>query len=85
MFPILRTVAYAGLVPLVAVVPMVAVAVLLAVCSWVYRDASANAAAGTPVYLQIGTLRIDTPQAWAVSCACFFVVFVPLYLAARNG
>lgn len=71
--------------PLVAVVPLLVVAALVAVCTWVYRDAAANAAAGTPVYLEIGTLRIDTPQAWAVSCAAFFVVFLPLYLAARNG
>lgn len=71
--------------PLVAVVPLLAIAALVAVCTWVYRDARANAAAGTPVYLQIGSLRIDTPEAWAISCAVFFVVFVPLYLAARNS
>lgn len=71
--------------PLVAVVPLVVVAALVTICAWVYRDARANAAAGTPVYLQIGTLRIDTPEAWAISCAAFFVVFLPLYLVARNS
>jgi hypothetical protein len=42
-------------------------------------------AAGTPVYLRVGTLRIDTPEAWAISCAFFSVVFLPLYLAARSS
>lgn len=69
----------------VAVIPVVAVLALCAVCTWVYRDASAHAAAGTPIYLQLGTLRIDTPQAWAISCAFVVVVFLPLYLAARNS
>lgn len=70
---------------LVVAVPLLAVAALVAVCTWVYRDASANAAAGTPVYLRVGTLRIDTPEAWAIGCALFSVVFLPLYLAARSS
>jgi hypothetical protein len=72
-------------VTLAVVVPLVAVAALVTTCTWVYRDAGANAAAGTPVYVQVGSLRIDTPQAWAISCAAFFVLFVPLYLAARDS
>jgi hypothetical protein len=72
-------------VPLVAVLPLLVVAALVTVCTWVYRDASAHAAAGTPVHVQLGTLRIDTPEAWAVGCAVFSVVVLPLYLAARNG
>ncbi|MBV9604279.1 MAG: hypothetical protein JO027_04200 [Solirubrobacterales bacterium] len=71
-----------SLVDLFATVPLLA---WLAACLWVYRDAEANVAAGTPVYLQIGALRIDTPEAWAVACSVLLFVFMPLYLAARKS
>lgn len=67
---------------LLALVPLLA---WLGACLWVYRDAKANVAAGTPIYLQIGTLRIDTPEAWAMACAALLFVFMPLYLAARRS
>ncbi|MHB1833935.1 MAG: hypothetical protein ACYCXW_03120 [Solirubrobacteraceae bacterium] len=67
---------------LIPIVPLIA---WIAACLWVYRDAKTNAAAGTPVYLQIGTLRIDTPEAWAIACVAFVIVFLPLYLAARKS
>jgi hypothetical protein len=70
---------------LVPVVPLIAVVVLLGTGVWVYRDAAANAEAGTPVTLVFGTSRIDTPEAWTIGCVVLFVVFLPLYLVARNG
>ncbi len=66
-------------------IPIVGLVAWLAGCLWVYRDAKTNAAAGTPVYLQIGTLRIDTPEAWAIACLAFLIVLLPLYLAARRS
>ena len=67
-----------------AVVSLVAVAALVATCGWVHRDATANADAGTPVVLRVGDVRIDTPESWTIGCLLLFVVFLPLYLAARN-
>jgi hypothetical protein len=69
---------------LVTAVPLLALAALAATCLWVRRDAQANQDAGTPVVFQAGAFRIDTPRVWAVSCLLLFVVFIPLYLAARN-
>ena len=69
---------------LLVAVPLVALAALLGTCAWVYRDAEANADSGTPVVFRMGSLRIDTAEAWAVGCVVLFVVFVPLYLAARK-
>lgn len=71
-----------SVVDLIPIVPLIA---WLAACLWVYRDAKTNAAAGTPVYLQIGSLRIDTPEAWAMACTALLFVFMPLYFAARKG
>ena len=70
-----------SLADLIPIGPLIA---WLAASLWVYRDAKANAAAGTPVYLQIGNLRIDTPKAWATACAALLIVFMPLYLTART-
>lgn len=69
---------------LVAAVPFAALAAVLVTCAWVYRDARDHVAAGTPVVLEIGSFRVDTPQTWAACCLVLFVLFLPLYLAARN-
>jgi hypothetical protein len=69
----------------VAAVPLVVLAAAIGICAWVHRDAAANRDAGTPVVLQVGNLRIESPEAWTVGCLVVFVVFVPLYLAARNA
>jgi hypothetical protein len=68
----------------VEAVPFVALAALLGTCAWVYRDAQAQVDAGTPVVLQIGSFRVDTPQAWAAGCLVLFILLFPLYLAARD-
>jgi hypothetical protein len=69
---------------LVAVIPFLVLAALFAACAWVYSDAHTLVDAGTPVVLEAGSFRIDTPQAWAGGCLVFFVVFFPLYLTARD-
>lgn len=71
-------------VPLVPLVPVLVVVALVLLDVWVYRDATEQDRRGTPVVFWFGTLRIDTPAAWAASCLVLSVVFVPLYLAARN-
>ena len=69
---------------LIALVPVFAVLALLGIAIWVYRDAQAHVTAGAPVTLVVGAFRLDTPEAWAIGCVILFVVFVPLYLTARN-
>jgi hypothetical protein len=51
---------------------------------WIYRDAQANADAGTPVTLAVGSFRVETPRAWALGCLLFFYLMIPLYMAARK-
>jgi hypothetical protein len=75
---------HAAMMSLADLIPIVPLIAWLAASVWVYRDAKTNAAAGTPVYLQIGTLRIDTPEAWAAACTALLIVFMPLYLTARK-
>lgn len=77
-----RPVRTMSLVDLIPIVPLIA---WLGACLWVYRDAKTNAATGAPVYLRLGTLSIDTPEAWAMACTVLVFVFLPLYLAARKG
>lgn len=69
---------------LIAAIPLLVLAALLAACTWVYSDARALEGAGTPVVLEIGSFRVDTPQAWAAGCLVLAVVFIPLYLSART-
>lgn len=69
----------------VALSPIIAVVALFGVALWVYRDAQAHLAAGTPVTLVVGSFRLDTPQAWTIGCVILFVVFFPLYLMARKS
>ena len=40
---------------------------------------------GQPVLLWSGSLRVETPAAWAAVCLVLWVVFFPLYLRARQG
>ena len=68
----------------VTAIPLSVLAILVAICAWVYRDAKAARTAGTPVLFQAGSLRIDTLEAWSISCLVLFFVFLPLYLAART-
>jgi hypothetical protein len=65
-------------------VTLIAVAVLAILDVWVYRDARARANNDEPVAVELGSLMIDTPRAWAAFCAVLFVIFFPLYLVARK-
>jgi hypothetical protein len=55
-----------------------------AVIWWIYKDAQANIDAGTPIVLELGAFRVETPRAWATGCLIFFYFMIPLYLVARN-
>jgi hypothetical protein len=51
---------------------------------WVYADAQRCAAAGSPAYLKIGPVTIDTPVAWLVGCVVLWIFFFPVYLLSRS-
>jgi Flp pilus assembly protein protease CpaA len=57
---------------------------VLAVASWVYRDARAHAASGSPIVYSVGSLQIRTPAAWFVACTLLFELFIPVYLENRR-
>lgn len=66
---------------------MTSLALLLIVIAtdvWVYTDARRCAAEGSPVFLRVGTFRIDTPVAWLVSCVVLWIFFFPTYLVSRS-
>ena len=67
-----------------SLVPLVLLAVLLLTVGWVYQDATSHAEAGEPVLFWSGSLRVETPAAWAAFCLLLWVVFFPLYLRARQ-
>ncbi|MFB9234746.1 hypothetical protein ACFFWC_04230 [Plantactinospora siamensis] len=56
----------------------------LGVDLWVYADARERQRAGSPAVVSVGTLRVDSPQAWFLGCLVLWVVFVPLYLTATG-
>lgn len=64
---------------------LLALAILVPVDVWVYLDAAAHVRAGRPVFVQVGALRVETPQQWGSVCLLLLVVALPLYLAARSA
>lgn len=65
--------------------PTVVLLAILTVAMWVYRDAREHRDSGRPVAITIGSLTIDTPEAWLTGCLVFSIVFIPIYLVARQG
>jgi hypothetical protein len=66
---------------------LLSIAVLLLAVTvdlWVYSDARKLHQYGRPPSVSIGSLRIETPQAWFLGCLLLWVVFVPLYLTASG-
>jgi hypothetical protein len=66
------------------IVPLILLGLLLLTVAWVYQDAATHAEAGEPVVFWAGTLRVETPSAWAAFCLVLWVLFFPLYLRARQ-
>lgn len=67
------------------VATLLALTILVPINIWVYLDAAAHVRAGRPVFVQVGPLRIETPQQWVSVCLVLLVVVLPLYLAARSA
>ncbi len=67
-----------------ALAPIVVLLVVLAVDGWVYTDARKRLRQGNPVSVSIGSLRVETPEAWFLGCLILWVVFVPLYVTASG-
>ena len=65
-------------------VPLGVLLAILAIDLWIYNDARAHRADGRPVVAMLGSLTIDTPEAWLAGCLLLSIVFIPLYLAARD-
>jgi hypothetical protein len=57
---------------------------LLSTDAWVYRDAMARQASGTPVVFRRGALSFEAPQAWFYACLVVWIVFFPIYLTDRR-
>jgi hypothetical protein len=66
------------------VTTLVPVTILLATVLWVYRDASAHAKRGTPVYFSAGSIEVSKPASWALGCLCLWIIFMPLYVTCRR-
>jgi hypothetical protein len=70
-----------GSTALVVLVPLVSV---IAADLWVYADARSRQGTGRGPGVQIGSLQVNTPEAWATGCLVLFVIVFPMYLVARR-
>ena len=49
-----------------------------------YKDAGERRDSGRTVVVTIGSITIDTPEAWLAGCVVLSVVCIPLYFVARE-
>lgn len=70
-----------GSTALVVLAPLILV---MAADLWVYLDARSRQGTGREPGVRIGSLQVNTPEAWAIGCLLLFVVFFPMYLVARG-
>jgi hypothetical protein len=61
-----------------------ALAVVVPVDVWVFADARRRQRERRPVELHVGTLELTAPLQWLAGCVVLVVLFVPLYLVARQ-
>lgn len=64
--------------------PLLVVLVVVATDVWVFLDAKRCSQAGSPVFLRIAILSIETPLAWLVACVLLWIFFFPMYLVSRS-
>jgi hypothetical protein len=64
---------------------LLAVVVVATASLWVLQDARSRAGRERPVVATFGGLTVDRPEVWAVLCLVVVVLFLPLYLVARQG
>jgi hypothetical protein len=67
-----------------ALLPLTVLLAIVTIDLWVYTDARKRRDNGRPVVVAIGSLTIDSPEAWLAGCLLLSILFTPLYLAARN-
>ena len=67
-----------------ALAPVILLLVILTVDVWVYKDARERRDSGRTVVVTIGSITIDTPEAWLAGCVVVSLMFIPLYLVARE-
>lgn len=70
-----------GSTALVVLVPLVLV---IGADLWVYSDARSRQGTGREPGVRIGSLQLNTPEAWAIGCLVLFVIVFPIYLVARR-
>lgn len=63
--------------------PLVSLCIVAATDVWVYIDAERSTEQGSPVFFNLGGLRIDTPVAWLISCVVLWILFFPMYVVSR--
>ena len=64
--------------------PLVLALAIVASDIWVFLDAKRCSQAGSPVFLRIGILSLETPLAWLVGCVVLWIFFFPMYLVSRS-
>ncbi len=64
--------------------PIVVVVVIIGTVFWVYADARSHAEVGEPVVFSAGSIRLDSPELWAIVCLVLWVICFPIYLATRK-
>lgn len=75
---------YGSIVSAAVLAPIILVVVLVIVDGWIYTDARAHRDRGETVVVRIGSVTIDTPEAWLAACLALSLLFIPLYLVARD-
>ena len=63
---------------------LVILLVVVASDVWVYFDAARQRDAGEPVVLVVGSIRVETPEAWFIACLVLWVIALPLYFTGRR-
>ncbi|UQX89266.1 hypothetical protein M6D93_04495 [Jatrophihabitans telluris] len=64
--------------------PLVLLVLVVATDLWVYFDAKRCVASGSPVFIKIGNLTIETPVAWLAACLVLWIFFFPTYILSRS-
>jgi hypothetical protein len=64
--------------------PLLVLFAVLGSAFWVLRDARARADGGHRVAVDLGNVRIETPESWAIGCLLLWIFVLPLYLKARS-
>lgn len=64
--------------------PLLPLCIVAATDLWVYIDAKRSTEQGSPVFFDLGGLRIDTPVAWLLSCVVLSILFFPMYAVIRS-